>query len=256
MKMLTWLLLASLIVPVLSASERIKAEAYKAEKAPDLLTTKWPEPEHFFRKERIAVGVAISDNWLLVSVRTGDADRIAQFLDYGLQLWVDPKGGDERRFGLYFPMGNKVAATTEAPSLEEVLVSERTGVEIEKGHAALQKIGESELQQTSAQSLGFPVSDQNRDGVWFYRVAIPLNEETGLDLPKKGRFTLMLRTPEPDELFDLSVKERAEREQRDNNRRGAFGNEMRGGQFSRGLDGTAFFNLKALDLELKVKVPR
>lgn len=238
-----------------TAGERIKAFRYKDKGLPDLVQTAWPEPEHFFRKERVAVGVAVNDAWLLVSVRTGDSDRIRQFQDYGMQLWVDSQGGDAREFGLYFPMGNKVAATTEAPSLEEVLQSERTGVEVEKGNAAMKKVGSEGLEQMPVQALGFPVGDQNNDGVWFYRVALPLNETTGLKLPKRGQITLMLRTPEPDELFDLSIKDRAEREQSGNNRRGAFGQEMAGGTFSRGLDGTSFRNLKPLDLELAVKLP-
>lgn len=237
------------------AGERIKATAWQGSATPDLVRTQWPEAQHFFKKESVAVGVAINQDWLLVSVRTGHAQRIRQFQAYGLQLWIGPKKKARQTFGLYFPMGTQVAATTQSLSLADVLVSERTGVEVERGFAALQKVGETQLQQMLAQELGFPVSDQSKDGVWHYRVAIPLNQVTGIELPQKGRLSLHLRTPEPDEVVDLSIKERAEREQKDNNRRSAFGNEMSGGTFSRGLDGTVFGSLKALDLELEVKLP-
>lgn len=246
-------IMVMLCTATVTAGERLKAERYKEQVMPDLLKTNWPEPEHFFRKERVAVGIAVGEQWLLVSVRSGDADRIEQIQAYGMQLWIDPSGKHKPHFGLYFPMGHQVAATTQAPSLEEVLQSERSGVEVEKGFVGLQKGGEDQFVRIEAQQLGFPVSDQVKDGVWSYRVAIPLGPETGLKLPKKGKFALKLRTPEPDEVLELSIKGRAEREQRGANRRGAFGNEMRGGQFSRGLDGSVFHALKALSLELEVK---
>ncbi len=67
--------------------------------------TDWRGKQIVPKGQKVALGIMNDDSHLYLSFRTADQRLIMQLLFQGLSVWVDPKGGKRKTFGVRFPVG-------------------------------------------------------------------------------------------------------------------------------------------------------
>jgi len=56
-------------------------------------------------EKNVAIGLFNDRDYLYVSLSSNDRQVMMQFMTRGLNLWFDPDGGRDKRFGIRFPLG-------------------------------------------------------------------------------------------------------------------------------------------------------
>jgi hypothetical protein len=69
----------------------------------------WIGVKYYFEDVSVSVGLINDDRHLYVSMITENRLVIGQIMMQGLTLWLDPKGGKEKTFGIKFPLGRQEA---------------------------------------------------------------------------------------------------------------------------------------------------
>ncbi len=67
----------------------------------------WLGTKYYFEDLAISVGLINDTQYLYVSVMTENPMVQAQIMRQGLTIWLDPKGGKDKTFGIKFPLGRK-----------------------------------------------------------------------------------------------------------------------------------------------------
>src|SRR5690349_20853814 len=57
------------------------------------------------KSQNILVGLHNDSEYLSLTVNAGDRMKQRQMTVQGLTVWFDSRGGDERRFGIHYPLG-------------------------------------------------------------------------------------------------------------------------------------------------------
>jgi len=65
----------------------------------------WGSSLSVFEKEKIAVGLANDNENLYLCLKVLDRATQAQIMRLGLTLWIDSTGGDDKYFGIHYPLG-------------------------------------------------------------------------------------------------------------------------------------------------------
>jgi hypothetical protein len=65
----------------------------------------WLGTKYYFEDISVSVGLINDDHDLYVSFMTENRMLMGQIMMQGLTLWLDPKGGKEKTFGIKFPVG-------------------------------------------------------------------------------------------------------------------------------------------------------
>ena len=69
--------------------------------------SEWTLPRRVLEGDQRVVGFMNDDTFLYISYRTASQARIQQIVTQGLTIWIDPKGGTEKRIGFRYPIGSK-----------------------------------------------------------------------------------------------------------------------------------------------------
>jgi hypothetical protein len=92
----------------------------------------WGSSLTVFEKEKIAVGVANDSDNLYLCLKVLDRSTQTQIIRRGLTLWFDSTGGNDRVFGVHFPIGLQASGFPERAG-EQQPGEDRQGEEIQGG---------------------------------------------------------------------------------------------------------------------------
>jgi hypothetical protein len=67
----------------------------------------WENARVYVEKANISFGVLNDSEFLYVSMASTDRRIAAQIMRRGLTVWLDPKGGQNKTFGIHFPLGSQ-----------------------------------------------------------------------------------------------------------------------------------------------------
>lgn len=67
--------------------------------------TDWQDAMTFVEKKNVSIGVANDAEFVYVCMTSTDRQLLRQIMAMGFNLWFDPEGGKEKRFGIRFPVG-------------------------------------------------------------------------------------------------------------------------------------------------------
>lgn len=73
----------------------------------------WLGTKYYFEDLAISVGLINDSQYLYVSMMTENPMIQAQIVRKGLTVWLDPKGGKDKTFGIKFPLGRQGARQEE-----------------------------------------------------------------------------------------------------------------------------------------------
>ncbi len=65
----------------------------------------WVGALQYFEKKKVSVGMRNDDSFFYMCLIIDQPQLRDQIMAQGLQLWFDPEGGDEKKFGIKFPIG-------------------------------------------------------------------------------------------------------------------------------------------------------
>ncbi len=205
------------LVGACSGPETLQSRSMSQAPSIDGALDDWDGELTYVDDQPVSVGVVPTDSLLYVAVAIQDAPLIRSVVSNGLIVWVDPSGGQERTYGIQYPLGLRAqqanagaAPTSEGASplgIDDVSLSEL---------AVLQ--GDSMRQRIPARfSSGLRAEATLNLGSLVYELAIPVGED-GADIGEEARRYGMqaalgetvgigLHTPEPDDDEDLEGPE-------------------------------------------------
>jgi hypothetical protein len=65
----------------------------------------WGSTLNYFEEQRVTLGVRNDDRYLYLCVNSTNSGLLMRALVQGLEVWVDPKGGKAKSFGIRYPLG-------------------------------------------------------------------------------------------------------------------------------------------------------
>ena len=65
----------------------------------------WGSTLSYFEEQRVTLGVRNDDRYLYLCVNSTNSALLQRALIQGLEVWVDPKGGKAKSFGIRYPLG-------------------------------------------------------------------------------------------------------------------------------------------------------
>ena len=130
----------------------------------------------YIKDQGIAVGIQNDNEYLYLTVDIGDRMKQRQVMFRGLNIWCDYQGGEEKRFGIHYPVGmerpmmDRQRTDADEQPDTSVIFPETFPDDIEiigpmEGEHHRMKIGETK---------GIDVKIENRNGTMVYLVKIPL----------------------------------------------------------------------------------
>lgn len=79
----------------------------------------WLGAKYYFEDVNISLGLLNDDRFLYVCMDVENPMLRAQIMRQGLTLWLDPKGGKEKSFGIRFPLGRQGSGKLTRESMDE-----------------------------------------------------------------------------------------------------------------------------------------
>lgn len=180
----------------------------------------WGGSLSYVTDEPVSMSVVPTDSLLYVALATQDQRLIRSVARNGLIVWVDPSGGDARRYGIQYPLGMRAQragrggrpAGARGPSGS----AQRSAP---LGRLSLQELDvirrDSGRVRIPAQfSSGVRAQATVDRGALVYELAIPVaaagtaSKQHGLRTPLGSAVGIGLQTPEADEEADVTMPTR------------------------------------------------
>lgn len=73
----------------------------------DGMRNDWQNRLYFLNEQQIGYGITNDDENLYICITTSNRGSIFQIAGQGFTIWIDPKGGKRKTFGIHFPLGQK-----------------------------------------------------------------------------------------------------------------------------------------------------
>jgi hypothetical protein len=141
------------------------------------MTSTWrtgEEPKNpgvYLPEQRVSVEVRNDDRYVYVAIEF--ADRRRQILMQGLTVWIDPAGGQERTFGIRYPLG--MMATGRPPETDAAPEAMPDFQSMITGELEILGPSEGEQRRMSVGEAGrLSVSIDEQKGSVSYRARIPM----------------------------------------------------------------------------------
>lgn len=143
----------------------------------------WQGAKYFLEDLYISVGLINDDRYLYVSMIAENPMIRAQIMMQGLAVWLDPKGGKEKTFGIKFPVGRQAG---EMPMREPRGEFDREEA-MERFQESLTECeilgpGEEVVERIDVEEVeGIDVKLRMEGGLLVYELKVPL--KSGEDYP-------------------------------------------------------------------------
>jgi hypothetical protein len=86
-----------------SKISQIKSEPCNTGISVDGMDEEWKNNRNYIISDNTAVGVCRDNEFLYVHLFTSDPELSMQIMNFGLTLWFDPQGSQEKVMGVQFP---------------------------------------------------------------------------------------------------------------------------------------------------------
>ena len=150
--------------------------------------SEWTLPRRVLEGDQGVVGFMNDDTYLYISYRTTSQPRIQQIVTQGLTIWIDPKGGTDKRIGFRYPIGSKLLGispwdfdprprTTGYQAFLEQLLLLQPGIEI------LGKRKEDVALIPLENQVGLQLRVQWTKDLFVYELRIPYGKRSNLPHP-------------------------------------------------------------------------
>lgn len=137
----------------------------------------WLGAKYYFEDISVSVGLINDDHHLYVSLMTENRMILAQIMRKGLTLWLDPKGGKDKTFGIKFPLGSQGEEGMSQESMEG-LDREVVMQRFEESLTELEIIGlkDEVVEKLSVDDAkGIDVKLRAEGGLLIYEIKVPLS---------------------------------------------------------------------------------
>ena len=141
----------------------------------------WLGAKYYFEDSGVSVGLINDGQYLYVSMMTENPMLRTQIMRQGLIVWLDPRGGKNKTFGIKFPLGRQGREQDEEGMDSRVMMDEMAREDL------MQKLQESmtELEVLGADdevlrrmdienTKGIEVQMRNTGGTFAYELKVPL----------------------------------------------------------------------------------
>jgi hypothetical protein len=137
----------------------------------------WLGAKYYFEDISVSVGLINDDRHLYVSLMTENRMIMGQIMMQGLTLWLDPKGGKEKAFGIRFPLGQQEGERMTPESMESLDRQEM----MERFQEALKELeilgptGDVVEKLSVDEAKGIDVKLRAEGGLLIYEIKVPLS---------------------------------------------------------------------------------
>lgn len=140
----------------------------------------WLGTKYYFEENAISVGLINDTRYLYVSMMTENPMVQSQIMRQGLTVWLDPKGGKAKTFGIKFPLGRqgarqegemKPGAVMDEDSREEMMQK------LQESMTELEVLGPDERvleKMDTEDAKGIDVEVRVAAGSFVYELKVPL----------------------------------------------------------------------------------
>lgn len=129
------------------------------------------------KSQNILVGLHNDNEYLYLTVNAGDRMKQRQMTVQGLTVWFDSRGGDERRFGIHYPLG-VMRPQIEGQDRMRDSSWEMAGT-ISDELDILGPAEDEHHRMHMSETKGIDVKMENREGTLIYSLKVPLMDNGG-----------------------------------------------------------------------------
>ncbi len=141
----------------------------------------WLGAKYYFEESAVSVGLINDGQYLYVSIMTENPMLRAQIMREGLIVWLDPKGGKNKTFGIKFPLGRQGGEPEEERMETRAMMDEMAREEmmqrLQELMTELEVLGPDEEvlgRMDIDDAKGIEVKMRNAGGTFVYELKIPL----------------------------------------------------------------------------------
>ncbi len=143
----------------------------------------WHDSTFYFPDEQFSVGIRNDSSDVYLIFKTTSRQQSFQFFGLGFTVWFDPAGGDDKTFGIHFPLGRAGRGEFQPPQEgQEGNTEEREKMmrEMESQLEIIDKRKSGPIQLTSVEAKGIELYIKNYQDYLIYEMKVPLHtsEET------------------------------------------------------------------------------
>ncbi len=142
----------------------------------------WLGAKYYFEDLAISVGLINDEQYLYVSMMTENPMIRTQIMRQGLTVWLDPKGGKNKTFGIKFPLGRQGAERKEEGmdirDMMDEIAWEKMMQRLQESMKELEILGPNEevlAKMDIEDAQGIEVKMRNAAGTFVYELKIPLS---------------------------------------------------------------------------------
>lgn len=166
----------------------------------------WDGSLSYVGEKPVSLSVAPTDSLLVVAVALQDRSLVRSVAKNGLRVWIDPTGGEQRTYGIHYPLGlRKQRASRSGP--EPSAASRSRSLSIQDVSLSELDIirGEAHRRVPARHSSGLRANVSLSQGALIYELAIPVGdasgapENYGLRQKLRGPIGVGLETPAPED---------------------------------------------------------
>lgn len=145
----------------------------------DAALTEWAGKLNSIDNGTLSVGIQNDGEFLYLSLSTRDARTIAQMMQQGLVVWIDPSGGKQQAFGVRYPIGIQ---GTEDPQrrLSDDMASNRVRIERSMQEVELIGAGGQSIRRRKDSVPGIEMHAEYDQRVLTYEAKIALAAREGV----------------------------------------------------------------------------
>lgn len=140
----------------------------------------WLGAKYYFEDLAISVGLINDGQHLYVSMMTENPMIRTQIMRKGLTVWLDPKGGKNKTFGIKYPLGRQDSGQEEEqfnPQMMDEINREEMMQKLQESMTELEVLGPNEEvlgKMDIEDAKGIEVKMRNAGGTFVYELKVPL----------------------------------------------------------------------------------
>ncbi len=140
----------------------------------------WLGAKYYFEGLSISVGLINDDQHLYVSMMTENPMIRTQIMRQGLTVWLDPKGGKNKTFGIKYPLGRQDSGQEEEqfnPQMMDEINREEMMQKLQESMTELEVLGPDEEVlgiMNVEDAKGIDIKMRNAGGTFVYELKVPL----------------------------------------------------------------------------------
>jgi len=141
----------------------------------------WLGAKYYFEGLYVSVGLINDEQHLYVSMMTENPMLRSQIMQQGLIVWLDPRGGKNKTFGIKFPLGRQMGEEEGERMDPQAVMDERSREEmmqkLQESMTELEILGQDEevlAKMDIEDARGIEVRMRNAGGTFVYELKVPL----------------------------------------------------------------------------------